>query len=76
MLWGRPSIRTLTFTGKISKTSTTSLVGSQLTSSSLALTKRSQERKTRSVSMKAIELLHSWDYTEYRNHQAALEGTA
>ena len=45
MLWGRPSIRTLTFTGKISKTSTTSLVGSQLTSSSLALTKRSQERK-------------------------------
>ncbi|KAF3506683.1 hypothetical protein F2Q69_00000763 [Brassica cretica] len=60
----RPSIRTLTFTGKISKTSTTSLVGSQLTSSSLALTKRSQERRTRSVSMKAIELLHSWDYTE------------
>ncbi|CAN6806197.1 unnamed protein product [Brassica oleracea] len=59
MLWRKPSIRTQTFTGNISTTRTISLI-----SSSLALTKRSQERRTRSVNKNAMELLHSRDYTE------------
>ncbi|CAF2120179.1 unnamed protein product [Brassica napus] len=45
-----------TFTGKISTISTTSLVSSQLTSSSLALTKRSQERPSQDTETEKEDL--------------------
>lgn len=84
MLWRRPSIRTQTFTGKISTTCTTSLVSSQLTSSSLALTKRSQEHKLllniykcfSSVRVLTQVVLLMKNTMVSWNHQAALEGTA